>query len=145
MLPDPTAQWSAYPSIIDGIARPPYVQVRGLWQSVLYLLVTSPGDRLPAYGIRMGIEAFCGVEEMAYSIVGYGAAGAPYNGETYIKETRNSATLARYSEILNFNPTPRHFLFVGGDHCYEAIGDEPLIEAFETLEAAWAWRPEETI
>jgi hypothetical protein len=38
--------------------------------------------------------------------------------------------------------TPRHFLFVGSDFCYETVGfEEPVVCTFASREDAYAWLP----
>ena len=39
MFPDLSLRWRPYPSIMDGMRPPPFVLDRGLWKSVLNLIV----------------------------------------------------------------------------------------------------------
>lgn len=139
MLPDPTTQWGPFPSIIDGVERPPYVLERGLRRGVLRLVVTPPRSDQPVFGIQVGVEAYACVEEAAYSIGGSGSNGSSYDGGVYIKEARSSAVLDAYARLPALTPNVRHFLFVGGDYCYETLGGEPVVHQFATLEDAQAW------
>lgn len=82
MFPDPTLRWRPYPSIIDGIERPPFVFDQGLWRGVLYLIVVAPNPGLRAYGIEMSCEVYSGIEEMIYSVADHGAKTGSYAGKT---------------------------------------------------------------
>jgi hypothetical protein len=142
LFPDPSSRWRPYPSIIDGIERPPWVFVRGHWRGVLHLIVlaSQPGHR--AYRIDVSCEIFAGFEEMIYSVSGHGNSKGVYDGGVYIKEAESSALLTAYATIDPAGRTPRHFLFVGSDYCYEVIGfSEPVITAFRDAAEAYEWRP----
>jgi hypothetical protein len=87
VFPDPTVRWRPYPSIIDGIERPPYVFGQGLWRGVLHLIVLAPKPSLRAYGVEIACEIYAGFEEMIYSVADHGASRTSfYNGDVYIKE-----------------------------------------------------------
>lgn len=142
MFPDPTLRWQPYPSIIDGIERPPFVFDQGQWRGVLYLIVVSPKPNLRAYGVELSCEIFAGFEEMIYSVADHGGTTGFYDGGVYIKEAASSALLKAYAATDPVGRKPRHFLFVGGDYCYEALGfSEPIIRAFSHPEEAYAWAP----
>ncbi|MBH5392185.1 hypothetical protein [Bradyrhizobium diversitatis] len=143
MFPDSALRWRPYPSIIDGIERPPYVFDQGLWRGVLYLIVVAPNPSLRAYGIEMSCEIYAGFEEMIYSVANHGDGKTEvYDGGVYIKEAGQSALLKSYVETDPVGRKPRHFLFVGSDYCYEVLGfSEPTIRAFGSPEEAYAWGP----
>lgn len=143
LFPDPTIKWRPYPSIIDGIERPPFVFDQGLWRGVLYLIVVAPNPGLRAYGIEMSCEIYSGIEEMIYSIADHGdKTTGRYDGGVYIKEAENSALLKAYAATDPVGRKPRHFSFVGSDYCYEVLGfSEPIIRAFSSPEEAYAWGP----
>lgn len=144
MFPDPTARWRPYPSIIDGIERPPYVFDRGLWRGILHLIILSPKPYLRHYGLQIRCDAYFGVEEMIYSVADHGGETLRYDGGVYIKETDRSALLTAYRAIDPVDRNPRHFSFVGGDYCYEALGlSEPVIHQFASEEEAYEWGPDE--
>jgi hypothetical protein len=139
LFPDPTLRWRPYPSIIDGIERPPFVVDRGLWRGVLYLIVVAPKPSLRAYGIEMSCEIYVGFEEMIYSVADHGGKS---DGGLYIKEAENSALLKAWSATDPVNRKPRRFSFVGGDYCYQTLGfslSEPIIRAFDSRDQAYAW------
>jgi hypothetical protein len=142
LFPDPTLRWQPYPSIIDGIERPPFVVDQGLWRGVLYLIVVAPNPSLRAYGIEMSCEIYVGFEEMIYSIADHGGKTGRYDGGVYIKEAENSALLKAWAAIDPVNQKPRHFSFVGNDYSYEVLGfSEPIIRAFGSPDEAYAWGP----
>ncbi|MCK1377547.1 hypothetical protein IVB33_03685 [Bradyrhizobium sp. 24] len=143
MFPDSTIKWRPYPSIIDGIERPPFVFDQGLWRGVLYLIVVAPNPGLRAYGIEMSCEIYSGIEEMIYSVADHGdKTTGRSDGGVYIKEAENSALLKAYAATDPVGRKPRHFSFVGGDYCYEVLGfSEPIIRAFSSPEEAYAWGP----
>jgi hypothetical protein len=146
---DPTLKWRPYPSVIDGIERPPYVFDRGFWRGVLHLTVTAPEPSSRAYGIELPCDIYYGIEEMLHSVAMPAFKSGSYDGSIYIKEAESSALLNAYSTLLrDYRPTdfsrhtPRHFLFVGADLCYEALGiAEPSIRTFRSREEAYAWSP----
>lgn len=138
MFPDPTIHWKPYPSVIDGIGRPPFVLDRGVWRGVLRLTVESPSDG-PAYGIEISADIHAGFDELIYSISDHGTSDS-YDGTVYVKEAIDSAPL-RANAALGLPGRPlRHFLFVGGEYCYEVLGSsEPVIHAFVDGDAARTW------
>ena len=147
MFPDPTLKWQPYPSVIDGIERPPYVFDRGFSRGVLRLIVIAPSPHSRAYGVELPCEIYAGFDEMLYSVSGNGTGR--YDGSVYVKEAASSILLTTYSTLMKeytgVEPTehkPRHFLFVGADLCYEAIGlSEPRIRALDAPGEAGAWGP----
>jgi hypothetical protein len=141
LFPDPTLRWRPYPSIVDGIERPPFVVDQGVWRGVLYLIVlASKGPR--AYGIEISNEIYAGFDEMIYSIADHGRTTGGYDGGVYIKEAENSALLKAYAAVDPIGWKPRHFSFVGNDYCYEVLGfSEPIIQAFDSPDEAYAWGP----
>ena len=142
MFPDPTLRWRPYASIIDGIERPPYVFDQGLWRGVLHLIVVGPKTSLSAYGIEIRCEIFAAFDEMIHSVADHGGASGAYDGGVYVKEAENSALLRAYAATDPISRNPRHFLFVGNDYCYEALGfSEPVIRAFGNPGEAYAWGP----
>jgi hypothetical protein len=143
LFPDPTVRWRPYPSIIDGIERPPFVLDQGLWRGVLHLIVLAPKPSLRSYGVEISSHIYAGFEEMIYSVADHGAgATAIYDGGVYIKEAENSALLKAWAMTDPNKRKARHFLFVGGDYCYEVLGfSEPIIRAFDVPEQAYAWGP----
>lgn len=142
MFPDPTTIWRPFPSIIDGIERPPLTSHLGLWRGVLHLIVVAPGSGLRAYGLEIECEIHAGFDEMIYSIADHGE-GATYDGGVYIKEAERSALISAYAKFDPTNRMPRHFLFVGNDYCYEVLSfSEPVIRAFDTPDEAYAWGPQ---
>ncbi|WP_431204610.1 hypothetical protein ACQ86E_05900 [Bradyrhizobium betae] len=125
--------------MIDGIDRPPVVLDQGVWRGVLHLVVLG-GIR--AYGIEMRCEIYAAFDEMIYSIAYHGDSAGVYDGGVYVKEAECSALLKAYEEIDPIGRKPRHFSFVGSDHCYEALGfSEPTIREFHNEEEAYAWGP----
>jgi hypothetical protein len=142
MFPDPTLRWRPYPSIIDGIERPPFVFDHGLCRGVLHLIVVAPNPGLRAYGIEIRCEIYAGLEEMIYSVADHGGGTGCYDGGVYIKEAENSVLLKAYAATDPLGRKPRHFSFVGGDYCYEVLGfSEPAIQSFDSQEDAYAWGP----
>jgi hypothetical protein len=100
------------------------------------LTVISAGR---AFGLEMHCQAYFGVEELLYSNVAHGDETGTYDGSIYIKEAMHSALLKAQADC---NPTVdvRHFLFVGGDYCYEVLSvGEPTIHAFNSDAEAVAW------
>jgi hypothetical protein len=142
LFPDPTLRWRPYPSIIDGIERPPFVFDQGLWRGLLYLIVVAPNPSLRACGIEMSCEIYAGFDEMIYSVADHGGKTDFYDGGVYIKEAENSALLKAYAATDPVGRKPRHFSFVGCDYCYEVLGfSEPTIRAFDSPDEAYAWGP----
>jgi hypothetical protein len=142
LFPDPTLRWRPYPSIIDGIERPPFVVDQGFWRGVLFLIVLAPKQGRRAYGVEMSCEIYAGFEEMIYSIADHGGKTGGYDGGVYIKEAETSALLKAYAATDPVGRKPRHFSFVGGDYCYEVLGfSEPIIRAFDSEDEAYAWGP----
>ena len=142
MFPDSIARWRPYPSMIDGIARPPYVFDRGLSRGLLHLVVYSPKPHVRHYGVQVRCDAYFGVEEMIYSVAGHGGGTLSYDGGIYIKETDSSVLLKAYRSLHPIEQHPRHFSFVGGDFCYEVLGlSEPVIREFASEDEADAWQP----
>jgi hypothetical protein len=148
MFPDPTIEWVPYPSIIDGIAAPPFALDIGLWRGVLNLIVveSKPGTR--AYGIQIDCRVYAAFGELIHSLAPHRDFEAlRYHGGVYIKEAPSSQLLAAYTSIMETSYAPqfkeklRHFAFVGTDFCYETLGrGEPAIRAFASPEEAYAWR-----
>jgi hypothetical protein len=145
VFPDSTISWRPYPSIIDGIERPPFVVDQGLWRGTLHLIVVAPNPSSRAYGIEIACQVYAGVEEMAYSISDHSSEGLAYDGSVYIKEAESSALLRAFqTHVLPSYPShkPRQFAFVGGDYCYEVLSfSEPVIRTFIDPEEAYAWGP----
>ena len=145
MFPDPSVKWRAYPSIMDGIKAPPFVLDRGMWRGRLNLIVLEPaafGTR--AYGAQIACQIYGAFEEMIYSIANYGVGdrGSAYRGDVYLKEAEHSNLLKAYRNADPMKRTPRHFLFVGSDFCYETVGfEEPVVCTFASREDAYAWLP----
>ncbi|MGJ4925803.1 hypothetical protein ACQR1I_10820 [Bradyrhizobium sp. HKCCYLS2038] len=128
--------------MIDGIERPPWTLVQGLWLGVLYLIVLAPPPGRRAYGIEISCEIFAGFEEMIYSVSDQGNATSAYDGGVYVKEAEASALLTNYAANDPVGRMPRHFLFVGSDYCYEVLGfSEPIIRSFENAGEAYGWGP----
>lgn len=143
MFPDPTSRWLPYPSIIDGIERPPFVLDRGLWRGVLSLIVVGSHPSRRSYGVQFQCEAYGAFEEAFYSICGHGDAGISYDGGVYIKEAAASALKSAYDATGPFSGLKaRHFALVGGDFCYEVLATgEPHIFPFASEDEAYAWAP----
>lgn len=142
MFPDPSIKWRPYPSMIDGIERPPAVFDQGLWRGVLHLIVVASPPGLRAYGIEIACQIYAGFEEVTYAVSAHGADTVVYDGGVYIKEAGQSALLNAYEAIDPVGRRPRHFIFVGSEYCYEALGfSEPVIRAFSTPDEAYAWGP----
>ncbi len=145
MFPDPTAKWLPYPSVLDGIKRPPTVLDGGTHDGVLNLIVIecstawNLGNR--AYRVEVDCEIYAAFDEMIYSISPHGNGSEIYDGGVYVKEAEESALLKHYVNIDPFRRKVRHFLFVGADLCYETLGTrEPIISAFSSIKEALAWR-----
>jgi hypothetical protein len=142
MFPDPSLRWRPYPSVMDGIERPPWVFDQGFWRGVLHLIVLSPTPHMRFYGIELPCEIYTGINEMIYSVADHGDSAGAYDGGVYIKEAEASVLLTAYAAAYPSKRRPRHFSFVGGDLCYEALGfSEPTIRAFADEEGARAWGP----
>lgn len=142
LFPDPTLTWRPYPSIIDGIERPPFVLDKGLWRGVLHLIVLAPKPGPRAYGIEIACEVFAAFEEMIYSVADHGGQGRAYDGGVYVKKADQSALLTAYATADPLGRKPQHFSFVGGDYCYEVLGfGDPVIRAFSSTDEAYAWGP----
>lgn len=142
MFPDPTLRWRPYPSIIDGIERPPYIFDQGLWEGVLHLIVVAPKPSRRAYGVEIACQIYAGFEEMIHSIAQGGFKTGSYGGGVYIKEAESSALLKTWAEIDPVERKARHFLFVGADFCYEVLGfSEPVVRAFDSPDEAYEWGP----
>ncbi|ATC23281.1 hypothetical protein CVUC_06875 [Caulobacter vibrioides] len=87
----------------------------------------------------MRCQAYFGVEELFYSNAGHGDVAGTYDGGVYIKETMDSALL-RAQAYCDPTARVRHFLFVGGDYCYEVLSfAEPSIYAFDSHDEAMVW------
>lgn len=143
MLPDPTLHWHPYPSIMDGIKPPPDVLDQGIWRGVLHLIVLECPPVLRAYGVEIRCEAYSAVDEMTYSVAGYGTSGGEYDGGVYIKEATTSRLIDTFAKINPMRRRVRHFAFVGDDYCYEILScDEPFIRTFASEEEAYAWGPD---
>lgn len=143
MFPDPTLSWRPYPSMLDGIGRPPFVLDRGLWRGTLGLIVIEPPPRKRAFGVQIRCEAYFAVEEMIHSVADHGSGTSVYDGGVYLKEAVSSSLRDAYAKIDPFQRIVRQFLLVGSDFCYETIGfGEPVIERFASQEAAYLWRPD---
>jgi hypothetical protein len=141
LFPDPTLRWRPYPSIIDGIERPPWVFDQGLWRGVLYLIVLA-GKGPRAYGVEISCEIYAGFHEMIYSIADHGGTTRGYDGGVYIKEAENSALLKASAALDPIGRKLRHFSFVGNDYCHEVLSlSEPTIRAFDSEDEAYAWGP----
>jgi hypothetical protein len=126
---------------MDGMKAPPFVFSQGTWRGVLNLIVLecAPGTR--AYGVEIfGCQVYVAVEEMVYSVAHHGDGTGVYNGGVYIKETENSRLLDVFANTDPLNRKSRHFLFVGGDYCYETLGiGEPAVRTFTSQEEAYTW------
>jgi len=141
MFPDPDLIWRAFPSILDGMKAPPYVLSRGVWRGALNLLVTESAPGASAYGVEIpDCQIYAAYEEMIYSCADHGDRSRVYDGGIYIKEAERSQLLKSFERIDPLGRKPRHFLFVGGDYCYETLGfSAPCARAFPGLEEAYAW------
>lgn len=143
MFPDPSLRWRPFPSIMDGIKAPMFVLDRGLWRGVLRLIVLECAPGVRAYGVEMNCRVYAAVEEMIYSTASHGDGSGIYRGDVYIKEAEHSELLQALRELKTVQRDPRHFLFVGGDFCYEVVGfGEPVIRCFASQEEAYAWSPD---
>ncbi len=149
MFPDPTVEWLPYPSIMDGMTPPPYVFDRGSLYGRLHLVVLDgpPGRR--AYGVAIDCIVYGSFDEMMYSTSRHGGRTGDYGGGVYIKQARRSLLMEELTRLqpayglLNANRMPRHFLFVGGDYCFETLGfEEPVIRVFASEDDAFAWGPD---
>jgi hypothetical protein len=118
------------------------------WQGVLHLIVLAPKPSSRAYGIELPCDIYYGIEEMLHSVAVHGFESGSYRGGSiYIKEAESSALLSTYSTLLkdyqridSAKHTPRHFLFVGADLCYQALGiSEPIVRTFSSHEEAYPW------
>ncbi|HEY0115949.1 MAG TPA: hypothetical protein VGB54_09525 [Allosphingosinicella sp.] len=142
MFPDPGLRWQPYPSVMDGIERPPFVFDQGLWRGVLHLIVLSPRPHLRFHGVELACEVYMGIEEIIYSLADHGDPAGSYDGGVYIKEATTSALLTAYGAADPQQRKGRHFSFVGADYCYETFGfSEPAIRTFANAEEAYAWGP----
>jgi hypothetical protein len=139
MFPDPTVRWIDYPSQIDGISRPPFVFDLGIHRGVLRLVVSPPGGGAGKhFRIEIDCQMYLGVEEMIYSIAEHG--GASYGGQVYVKQATVSRMLDFWQATDPVERPAKHFLFVGGDFCYETLGlADPVIHAFKTVGEAYDW------
>jgi hypothetical protein len=143
MFPDPSLRWRPFPSILDGIDRPPFVLDRGLWNGILALIVVGAPPRGRSYGVQIRCQGYLAVEEALYSVADHGAGTARYNGAVYIKETSDFPAQEAFEVFDRRQRKARRFLFVGSDFCYETIGfDEPVVQAFASTDAAYAWQPD---
>lgn len=141
MFPDPALRWAPVPTVMDGMKRPPSVVNRGASRGVLSLLVIEayPGAR--AYGVQIAVETYAAYDEALYSLAEHGH-GAAYDGGVYVKEATSSALLAAYERIMPWEAGRRHLLFVGGEYCFEVLGEKPVIRVFADPDEAYAWRPD---
>jgi hypothetical protein len=142
VFPDSTLKWRPFPSILDGIKAPPFVQDRGVWRGVLNLIVleSPPGTR--AYSVEIRCDIYGAYEEMIYSIAQHGDRNSAYNGHVYIKEAESSSVIEALANMHPLKHGARQFLFVGADFCYETIGfEEPTVRAFASKEEAYSWMP----
>jgi hypothetical protein len=147
MFPDSTLKWRPFPSIIDGIKPPPFALSKGMWRGTFNLIVVECVPGIRAYGIEIiGCQVDASFEEMIYSIADHGDRAGAYDGGVYIKEAETSHLLDLWDRIDPFKRKVRHFSFVGGDHCYEALGTkDPVIRTFASPEEAYAWRPDSDV
>lgn len=142
MFPDPTIRWRPIPSAMDGMKAPPFVLDRGLWRGRLNLLVLECSPGLRAYGVSIACEIYGAFEEMIYSVAPHGDGSAAYDGGVYLKEATSSALLDAFRSADLIHRSIRQFLFVGGNYCYETLGQsEPIIRSFATREDGYAWAP----
>ncbi len=119
-----------------------FVFDRGLWRGALHLIVVPPNPDDRAYGIEVPCECYAGFEEMIYSVTPHGDTTANYRGDTYIKEAKQSALITAFVENDPFQRKPRHYLFVGGDYCYEVLSlSEPVVHALANRDDAYEWQP----
>jgi hypothetical protein len=111
------------------------------WRALPYCSCNNPSPG--AYGIKISCEIYAGFEETIYSVAKDGRkTGSGYDGAVYIKKAETSALLNAYVENDPIGREPRHFLFVGGDFCFEVLGfDKPTILAFKDKEEAYGWGP----
>lgn len=142
MFPDHALRWKEYPSIIDGIGRPPFVLDKGFFRGNLYLGILPPKADQKCYGVEIQCEMYSAVEELFYSNIHHGDSSSSYDGNVYIKEAESSELLKTYE---NFNQTGvkgRLFLFVGADYCYECLGlQAPKIIIFNNEHEVLKWKP----
>ena len=126
---------------MDGM-KAPFVLDRGVWRGVLSLIALECKPGVRAYGIEIKCQIYGAFEEMIYSIAHHGDRSGVYGGDVYIKEAEQSKLLDVFRDVDPFKRSPRHFLFVGGDFCYEVLGfEEPVVHAFASEEEAYAWPP----
>ncbi len=141
MIPDPTLQWRPFPSVLDGIGRPPFALDVGLYEGVLHLIILEPPPRRRAFGVTVPCQSYQAVEEMIYSVA-YPGHNASYDGTTYLKEAVTSASIRAFQAGDPLGRSVRQFLLVGSDFCYETLGfDEPVVREFDDLAAAYDWHP----
>ena len=141
MFPDPNIRWRPYPSIIDGIKEPPFVFVQGTWRGKLCLIVLEGPPAIRFYGVEIDCHIYGAFDEMTYSIVQHGDRSGNYRGGAYIKEAVTSTLLEALREVHPMYASARHFLFVGGDYCFETVGPaEPTVRTFPSEEAAYGWK-----
>jgi hypothetical protein len=118
-----------------------------MWRGTFHLIVLEcpPGTR--AYGIEtIDCEFYAAFEEMIYSIADHGDRAGSYDGGVYIKEAETSQLLETWTRTDPFERQFRHFSFIGGDYCYEAIStSDPVIRVFANPEEAYAWRPDQHV
>lgn len=115
--------------------------LRGILNLIVIELSTAwkPGSR--AYRIEVDCEIYAAFDEMIYSIARHGNGTGAYDGGVYIKEAEDSALLKHYDNNDPIRRKVRHFLFVGGELCYETLGTkEPIISPFLSIDEAVAWR-----
>lgn len=142
MFPDPTIRWRPFLSVMDGMKAPPFVLDRGLWKGRLNLLVLECSPGLRAYGVSIACEIYGAFEEMIYSVAPHGDGSGAYDGSVYLKEATSSALLDAFRSADLAHRSVRQFLFVGGNYCYETLGQsEPIIRSFATQEDGYAWAP----
>jgi hypothetical protein len=125
---------------MDGMKAPPFVLDRGLWRGVLSLIVLECPPGVRAYGVEVECQIYAAFEEMIYSIAHHGDGSGTYRGNVYIKEAEHSKLLDAFRDVDPIKRNPRHFLFVGGDFCYEVLGfAEPVVRTFASKDEAYAW------
>jgi hypothetical protein len=140
MFPDPELKWHPLPSVMDGMKAPPFAFSDGTWSGNLKLII-SDGAGTRIYGVEViDCQIYAAFDEMIYSIADHGNRGGRYDGGVYIKEAHNSNLLNTFSNLDPMNRKPRHFLFVGGDYCFETIGfGDPVVHSFGSYDDAYAW------
>jgi hypothetical protein len=83
---------------------------------------------------------------MIYSVTPHGDGSGAYDGSVYLKEATSSALLDAFRSADLAHRSVRQFLFVGGNYCYETLGQsEPIIRSFATQEDAYAWAPDSKV